>query len=140
MKTKTDPEIQIVQPGPTVEVHLPDGKVLRGPRGATLERFLRTLPDADDPPIVGAVINGELRELTYPMKMDAKVRPVRMSDADGALIYRRSLVFLLETAFDMFSPGYPDRRPFGVFRRLLLPGERASPALAKPSWRRWKSK
>jgi uridine kinase len=104
MKAIHDPEIQVVQPGPTVEVHLPDGKVLRGPRGAALERFLRTLPDADDPPIVGAVVNGELRELTYPMKMEAKVRPVRMSDADGALIYRRSLVFLMETAFDQCFP------------------------------------
>jgi uridine kinase len=104
MKTKIDPEIQVVQPGPAVEVHLPDGKVLRGPRGATLERFLRTLPDADDPPIVGAVVNGELRELTFCIKMDAKVRPVRMSDSDGALIYRRSLVFLMETAFDQCFP------------------------------------
>jgi uridine kinase len=104
MKTQTDPEIQVVQPGPTVEVHLPDGKVLRGPRGATLERFLRTLPDADDPPIVGAVMNGELRELTNCIKMDSKVRPVRMSDADGSLIYRRSLVFLMETAFDQCFP------------------------------------
>jgi uridine kinase len=105
MKTKTDPEIQLVQPGPTVEVHLPDGRVLRGPRGATLERFLCTLPDADDPPIVGAVMNGELRELTSCVKMDAKVNPVRMSDSDGALIYRRSLVFLMETAFDQCFPG-----------------------------------
>jgi uridine kinase len=104
MKSILDPEIQVVQPGPTVEVHLPDGKVLRGPRGATIERFLRTLPDADDPPIVGAVLNGELRELTYPVKMDSKVRPVRMSDSDGALIYRRSLVFLMETAFDQCFP------------------------------------
>jgi len=73
MITKTDPDIQLIQPGPTVEVHLPDGRVLRGPRGATLERFLCTLPDADDPPIVGAVMNGELRELTCPVRMDAKV-------------------------------------------------------------------
>lgn len=105
MKSEIDPEIQIVEPGPTVEVHLPDGKVLRGPRGATVERFLRTLPDADDPPIMGAVVNGELRELTYPIKMEAKVHPVRMSDPDGALIYRRSLVFLMETAFDRCFPG-----------------------------------
>lgn len=104
MKSLKDAEIQVVTPGPTVEVHLPDGRVLRGPRGATLERFLRTLPDADDPPIVGAVVNGELRELTYPVKMEAKVQPVRMSEADGALIYRRSLVFLMETAFDLCFP------------------------------------
>ncbi len=104
MKPVSDPEIQLVQPGPTVEVHLPDGRVLRGPRNAPVERFLRVLPEADDPPIVGAVINGELRELTYPIKMDAAVRPVTMGDPDGALIYRRSLVFLLETAFEQRFP------------------------------------
>ncbi|OGO36570.1 MAG: uridine kinase [Chloroflexi bacterium RBG_16_57_11] len=105
MKTKSDSEIQFVEPGPTVEVHLPDGRVLRGLRYTTLERFLCTLPDSDDPPIVGAVLNGELRELTYRIKMDAVVRPVRMSDSDGALIYRRSLVFLMETAFDQCFTG-----------------------------------
>lgn len=104
MKPIPDPEIELVQPGPTVEVHLPDGRVLRGPRNAPVGRFLRVLPEADDPPIVGAVINGELRELTYPIKMDAVVRPVTMGDPDGALIYRRSLVFLLETAFEQRFP------------------------------------
>jgi uridine kinase len=104
MKPISDPEIQLVQPGPTVEVHLPDGRVLRGPRNAQVGRFLSVLPEADDPPIVGAVINGELRELTYPIKMDAAVRPVTMGDPDGALIYRRSLVFLLETAFEQRFP------------------------------------
>jgi len=94
MKTKTDPDINLVEPGPTVEVHLPDSMVLRRPHNASLERFLCTLPDSDDPPIVGAVVNRELRELTYRIKMDTEVRPVRTSDSDGALIYRRSLVFL----------------------------------------------
>ena len=37
--------------------------------------------------------------------MDAKVSPVRTSDSDGALIYRRSLVFLLEEAFDKCFSG-----------------------------------
>jgi uridine kinase len=100
MRPYRDPEITLVAPRATVEVHLPDGRVLSGPRNAPLEKFLCTLPEADNPPIVGAVVNGELRELTYPVKMDSTVRPVTMGDPDGALIYRRSLVFLLETAFD----------------------------------------
>lgn len=104
MKTVTDPEIRLVDPGPTVEVHLPDGRVLLGPRNLPVGRFLATLPEADNPPIVGAVINGELRELTCPIKMDAEVKPVTMGDADGMLIYRRSLVFLLETAFEELFP------------------------------------
>ncbi len=105
MKTIDDPEIQLVTPSQTVEVHLTDGRVLSGPRNATVERFLRTLPEADDPPIVGAVINSELRELTYAIKIESTVRPVTMGTADGMLIYRRSLVFLLETAFDQRFPG-----------------------------------
>jgi uridine kinase len=54
--------------------------------------------------MVGAVINGELRELTYPIQMDATVRPVTMGEADGMLIYRRSLTFLLDAAFDDLYP------------------------------------
>jgi len=52
----------------------------------------------DDPPIVGAIVNGELRELTYKIMMDALVRPVTMGEPDGMRIYRRSLIFLLDTA------------------------------------------
>jgi uridine kinase len=79
--------------------------VLNGPRNQPVVEFLRAMPEWDNPPIVGAVINGELRELTCPVMMDARVLPVSMADADGARIYRRSLVFLLEVAFqDLFSP------------------------------------
>lgn len=89
----------IVEPRATVEVHLPDGRVLAGPRGATVADFLKVIEDAADP-IVGAVINGELRELVAPIQMDARVRPITMSSTDGAHIYRRSLTFLLECAFE----------------------------------------
>jgi uridine kinase len=102
-RTMTD-QIQAVEARPTVEVHLPDGRVFSGPRGAAVEKFLQALPEWLNPPIVGAVINGELRELTYPVTMESRVQPVTMSDADGARIYRRSIVFLLETAFeDLFE-------------------------------------
>jgi uridine kinase len=87
-----------------VEVHLPDGSVLSGPRGATVGEFLKPLQDADIPPIVGAIVNSELRELTYPINMDARVKPVTMGDADGMRIYRRSLTFLLETTFNALFP------------------------------------
>ena len=89
----------------SVEIHLPDGRIYSGPRGATVEEFLRALPEWDNPPVVGAIINNELRELTYPITMESRVQPVTMSVSDGARIYRRSLVFLLEAAFDdLFKP------------------------------------
>jgi uridine kinase len=53
---------------------------------------------------VGAVVNGELRELTYPVTMDSRIRPVTMAESDGMLIYRRSLTFLLDTAFEDLFP------------------------------------
>ena len=98
-------EIQFVTPRNTVEIVLPDGEVLCGPRNAPVGKFLKLLEKQDIPPIVGAIVNGELRELTYPIKMDASVRPVTMGEADGMRIYRRSLTFLLETAFDHLFPG-----------------------------------
>lgn len=98
--------IQLVTPRSTVELHLPDGRVLNGPRNAEIGLFLNSLAEAKNPPIVGAIVNGELRELTYKILMDARVTPVTMGDADGMRIYRRSLVFLLETAFEEL---FPDR-------------------------------
>jgi len=97
--------IQFASPRPSVEVHLPDRRVLSGPRGSTLGDFIKVLETPDSAPIVGGVVNGSLRELTYILKMDAKVEPVDMSSADGMRIYRRSLTFLLETAFDQLYPG-----------------------------------
>lgn len=106
LKEKTSSlEISLVSMRPTVEVHLEDGRVLRGPRNASVGDFLNTLPEAQDPPIVGAIVNNVLKELTCPITMDAKVRPITMGEPDGMRIYRRSLVFLLEAAFDEIFPG-----------------------------------
>jgi uridine kinase len=94
-------KISIVPPRTEVEILLPDGRVLAGPRGAKVGEFLETLEYGSQ--LVAAVINGDLRELTYPISIESRVIPVTMSDPDGARIYRRSLTFLLEMAFtDLF--------------------------------------
>ena len=99
--------ITLVSPRPEVEIHLPDGRVLSGPRGATVGEFLSTIEH--DSQLVGAVVNNELRELTYGIDLDSRVEPVTMTSPDGARIYRRSLTFLLEMAFaDLF----PDAKLF----------------------------
>lgn len=103
MPNQTD-AIHLTDPRESVEIHLPDGRVFSGPRGTPISRFLRKLPEWNDPPIMGAIVNRELRELTYPIDMDATVKPVTMSDGDGARIYRRSVTFLLEAAFDELFP------------------------------------
>src|SRR5512142_226716 len=97
-------KINLVSPRPSVEIDLPDGRVLSGPRGATVGEFLQTLPY--DSQLIAAIVNWDLRELTYPINIESRVIPVTMSDPDGARIYRRSLTFLLEMAFtDLFPDG-----------------------------------
>jgi uridine kinase len=104
MKPMTD-HIEFVSPRTTVEVHLRDGRVLCGPRSTPIGTFLRAMPEWDHhDPVVGAIVNDELRELTYPVEMDAEVSPVKMSSADGSRIYRRSVTFLLEAAFEDLFP------------------------------------
>jgi uridine kinase len=99
----TGKEFKIVQPRQIVEIHMADGRVISGPRGAAVGEFFNIHANSDLPPIVGAIINGELRELTFPIRMESIVRPVTMGEADGMRIYRRSLTFLLDSAFhDLF--------------------------------------
>jgi len=98
------PSIQTVTPRETVEVHLPDGRVLRGPRGAAAGDFLKAVEKEGSAPVIAAIINRDLKELTAPIEMDANIAPVTMADADGARIYRRSLTFLMEIAFAALYP------------------------------------
>jgi len=75
----------------TVEVHFQDGRVLCGPRNRPIAAFSRRCRNGTrNDPIMGAVVNGELRELTYPVEIDSRARPVKMSEPDGSGIYRRS--------------------------------------------------
>src|SRR5687768_8943612 len=100
----SQPKIRPVQQSDEVEVHLPDGRVFCGPRGAQAIDFLKVVEKDLPAPLMGAIINDELHELTYPIEMEARLQAVSMADSDGARIYRRSLTFLLETAFTNLFP------------------------------------
>ncbi len=97
-------DFKLVQPSETIQVHLPDGRAIEGPRGAAAEQFLSAIRADGAAPIVGVIVNSELHELTYPIEMEARLQPVTMADPDGARIYRRSLTFLLEAAFSNLFP------------------------------------
>jgi uridine kinase len=100
-------KIESIEPRSQVEVYLPDGQVLSGPRGTDAGEFLKVVADKQPVPVVAAIVNGELHELTFPIQMESNLSAVTMADADGARIYRRSLTFLLEVAF---SALFPDAR------------------------------
>ena len=96
---------EFVQPRETIEIHLPDQQTIEGQRNSPVGELLKIYRTKGDVPIVGALVNHELRELTYPIKIDSHVKPITMSDEDGMRIYRRTLTFLLESAFEDVMPG-----------------------------------
>ena len=123
----TQPEKRITESDvrPTVQIHLPDGRVLEGPRGSQLVDFLAE-EISGQIPVVGAIVNGELRELTYRVMHDAEVRPLLRQTGDGMRIYRRTLSFLLRVAAHEV---FPDVRltidhalPFGGFYCSVING------------------
>lgn len=94
--------IQPATPREDIRVTLTTGEVLAGPIGEKLEKYLLQARELGwiktDAPTIAAVVDGKLRELTYPVNHDVVVRPVTLQESDGGRIYRRSLVLLMTTA------------------------------------------
>ncbi|HKJ26072.1 MAG TPA: nucleoside kinase [Anaerolineales bacterium] len=97
-------KIKIESLSEEVYVHLKDGKIISAPRGTQIGKILEIVADDYDAKIVGAIVNDELRELTYAINFEARVEPVTMRSPDGMRIYRRSLTMLVEAAFTQLHP------------------------------------
>jgi uridine kinase len=112
VSTKSQKRIRPVTPGQvrpatlrqTIQVRFADGQVFEGPVGTPLEVFIQAALPERSSSIMAALVNGKLSELTQPITQDADVLPISMADSDGARIYRRSLSFLLVTAFHELYP------------------------------------
>src|SRR5690606_39085435 len=104
-------EIQRAEPRTSVQVTFPNGAILEGPVGAPLEEFVKAHDDErtgslpERIPVVAAIVDGLLRELTMPVKRDVSITPVTTDSGDGRRIYRRSLAFLLTVATAELFPG-----------------------------------
>ncbi len=88
----------------SVQIHLPDDRVISGPRGTAVGDMLKPLGEEGSLPILGAIINGHLCELNQTIDIESAVIPVTMGMPDGMRIYRRSLTLLLEAAFEELFP------------------------------------
>lgn len=95
------------EPRITAQVRFPDGQVYEGPIGTRLEAFIRAAYPHQEVPVVAALVDGELRELTMPVTTDITVKPLTMHTSDGMRIYRRSLTLLLIAAA---AELFPDAR------------------------------
>jgi uridine kinase len=109
MATQLNEKIIVAPPRDTVQVTFVEGFTLEGPVGSTIEEFLRAaepqFPIPYDSPIMGGVLDGRLRELSFCVSRDSTLQPVLLSSSDGDRIYRRTLVMLLATAVEELWPG-----------------------------------
>jgi len=91
-------------PRSTVQVTFPDGRTWEGPVGTTLKEFCDAGCSDAPAPIVAALVNGSLRELSTHVTRDCDVTPLDMTTSDGMRIFHRSLTFLLVVAFHEVYP------------------------------------
>lgn len=94
--------IQSDSPRQDVHITLNNDYTLSGKIGTSLEGFFAFAQEKfilkTNPPIIAAICDGRLRELTYQPIRDAHVTPITLASSDGGRIYRRSLSFLMTTA------------------------------------------
>ncbi len=112
-------EVQLSQPRTTAQITLPDGRCYEAPVGTPLEHYIRAAYPQPPVPIVAALVDGRLRELTFPITQDSKVTLLDIADSEGVRIYRRSLVYLMLAAAYNLDPHlhlYVDHSlPFGAY-------------------------
>src|SRR5688572_15593256 len=112
----TTPSVTRTEARQQAIITLPDGSSWAAPTGTPLEAYFREAhPDLipmtrrsgsdASATIMAALVDGNLRELTFPMLRDAAVSPVMLHDSDGLRIYRRALSFLLVVAAEELFPG-----------------------------------
>ncbi len=97
-------KIELAKPRKKVQISLPDRRVFEGPIGTRLSEFLDVAFPDPEAPYITALVDGELRELTYDITRDSVVEPIDLSESDGVRIYRRSLTFLLIAAAHRVFP------------------------------------
>lgn len=81
---------------PDVQVRLSDGRVFSGPSGTRLEAFMRKIFAPPSVPIIAALVNGRLAELSEPIIADVDVEPISLAMEDGMRFYQRALTLLLD--------------------------------------------
>lgn len=90
--------VRRAQPRDTVQITLDTGETYEGPRNIPLGAFSEaSRPDAELP-IVAAIVEGRLTELSQPVTKDCQVQWLDIAHPDGIRIYRRSLCFVLIVA------------------------------------------
>jgi uridine kinase len=99
--------VTLSSPRTDARVTFLNGKVYSAPLGTPLLDYVNAAypPGSPEWPVIAAIVDGDLRELTIPIQRDVLVKPITLSHSDGHRIYRRSVTFLLTTAASELFPG-----------------------------------
>jgi uridine kinase len=97
-------EIVKAEPRDEVQLQLTDGRIFEAPLATPLRDIVKVSDPDASPPVVAAIVNGRLRELTFPVRHDSEVTWLTSGSADGVRIYRRSVELLMLAAVDEVFP------------------------------------
>lgn len=97
-------DVHLTKPRETIHVTFPDGRTFEGPIGTQVCTFLNIAYPQPAVPHITALVDGELRELTYALEKDSALVPLDLSHSDGVRIYKRSLAFLMIVASRQIFP------------------------------------
>jgi uridine kinase len=90
--------IRRTKPRATVQITLGDGETYEGPKSTPLSEFAQASRPDPELPIVAAIVDGRLAELSQAVVQDCQVQWLDIAHPDGIRIYRRSLCFVLIAA------------------------------------------
>lgn len=84
----------------TIAVALPDSPAVNVPAGTSVESALiqAGYVHTGESPVVAALVNNEVRALSYHVQINAEVVPILRDEPEGQRVYRRSLCYVLAIA------------------------------------------
>ncbi|MEK6892400.1 MAG: TGS domain-containing protein, partial [Nanoarchaeota archaeon] len=90
-----------------IKVTFPDGSVKEYAKGITAEQIAKEISPRLAEEAVATKINGELKDLSYPINEDANLQILKLKDKEGLDALRHSVAHLLAAAVMEL---YPDTK------------------------------
>jgi len=89
-----------------VQVSIDKGSVKKYPVNTPVGSLLKTPCNSNGVPFIGAKVNNNVVSLSYPLKINCRVRLLTANDSQGIRIYRNSLSFLLAMTVSKLFPEF----------------------------------
>jgi uridine kinase len=87
-----------------MKINIENIGIMKIDESITLEELLVKFPRKDKPITVAALVNNKLKELSYKIRENDKIKFIDLSNNDGIRIYQRSLSYLLvRSAKEIFT-------------------------------------